>query len=805
AVATGGTISDRDGASTAVAASSGSARLGAGPSRQVPSQCAVQKDIMFVLDGSGSIASSDFNQAKNFLGQAVSGLTFGPGAVRGGIVEYSSSPTLVTGLTDNGAAFTSAAAGIAKSDGGTNTAAGISTAQAELAARGRPPADAQRMLILLTDGNSNDRTATTQAAEAARNAGTTILAIGIGTGIDRVELDAIAGRPDRVYTIANFPSLPSLLGQLSQELCRPVTPTPGAGPSGAPLPTPKGCAVQIDLMLVLDGSASIGRDDPNDWPRVVRFARALVDQLAVSPALVRMGIVQFSTTEQNRLEIGLTGSATDLRRTIDNLVQLQGETDIQGGIRIAQDELNARGRPLGDASRVMIVVTDGRANDGGSLADEARNARLAGTTIYAVGVGPDIDIDQLNSMAGVTGSAAPDPALARTLSTFGELIDVLIPQFALVFCPLPEDHAELTSPPPYTQLPCGAVDFAWTPGSRARGYVLRAGSREGSNDLFEYRGTSLSARWSNPPQDGRLVFVDLVTVYDATSQADSYVSTACVPPCPSCPGVTAATPASTPQVLPPARCNDATNSGGAGITTRVYDMGTNAGTFRFDYETFTIPDRIDIVYEGGTIFTTGGFVGENRTVSVTFGPGRSTQITLTVTGNLTDTSTEWTSATCTAPAPAPRRRRRRAACCRRRRRRRAVAAAGLLQRRATNSGGRRDDLDVRHGRDGRHVHLPVRDLYYPGQIDITHEGRVVFTTAGSVGENRTVSVTLRPGASSIITITVTGNLTDTSTGVDTVFCPGSGPGVTSTPPSGAGGSVSITVDRGPNSSYPVGA
>jgi hypothetical protein len=98
----------------------------------------------------------------------------------------------------------------------------------------------------------------------------------------------------------------------------------------------------------------------------------------------------------------------------------------------------------------------------------------------------------------------------------------------------------------------------------------------------------------------------------------------------------------TEEELPPTTCPDRTESGGSGITRRVYDVGRTAGTFRFTYNTIEIKDKIEILYEGMVIFTTGDFVGTNRdrNADVTFGPGASTRITVVVTGNQ-DTGTRW--------------------------------------------------------------------------------------------------------------------------------------------------------------------
>jgi len=93
------------------------------------------------------------------------------------------------------------------------------------------------------------------------------------------------------------------------------------------------------------------------------------------------------------------------------------------------------------------------------------------------------------------------------------------------------------------------------------------------------------------------------------------------------------------QTGPVAPCNAATRSGGAGVTTTSHELGRASGTFPFAYDAQTLPDRFDIIYEGRTIFTTGGFVSGSSSVNLPYG-GSSSIITVIVTGR--DPGTAWT-------------------------------------------------------------------------------------------------------------------------------------------------------------------
>ncbi len=67
-----------------------------------------------------------------------------------------------------------------------------------------------------------------------------------------------------------------------------------------------------------------------------------------------------------------------------------------------------------------------------------------------------------------------------------------------------------------------------------------------------------------------------------------------------------------------ARCPTTQRSGGQGVTTLNVGLKKTSYTFDVSYQMYTIPDKLELFYEGNVIFTTGGLVSGRRTVSVTF-------------------------------------------------------------------------------------------------------------------------------------------------------------------------------------------
>ena len=127
-------------------------------------------DIVFVVDESGSIGSRNFDLMKSFLSQLVTRLDIDSGSTRVGLVTYSTN----VGTTINLNAHTSVASvqaaisSVTYSGRDTNTAAALAhvrTAMLTSAAGDR--INVPNVVVVLTDGESNNETATQVSAKFA--------------------------------------------------------------------------------------------------------------------------------------------------------------------------------------------------------------------------------------------------------------------------------------------------------------------------------------------------------------------------------------------------------------------------------------------------------------------------------------------------------------------------------------------------------------------------------------------------------------------------------------------------------------
>ena len=174
-------------------------------------------DIFFVLDGSGSIGSTDFSQVRQFEHDFVEQLTVGPQDNQVGTIVFSTASEVVFYLNtyDNSNDVLNQILAIPYPGGSTNTADGLCKLVRYGFADGngaRPASGAVfRIAIVMTDGRSNEESSecqwnTLQAAEAVHELDPPVLVyvIGVTDSVNVDELNAIATSPDFVTHISSF-------------------------------------------------------------------------------------------------------------------------------------------------------------------------------------------------------------------------------------------------------------------------------------------------------------------------------------------------------------------------------------------------------------------------------------------------------------------------------------------------------------------------------------------------------------------------------------------------------------------------
>ena len=166
-------------------------------------------DLVFIIDSSGSIGSSNFNALKQSIENIVTPLTISRRGTRVAVVQFSTDVSLLFNLNahEEKESLLEAIRNIRYIGGFTDTAEALrllrtSTLNELLGVR---PVEGIPVAILITDGQSNNPTDTKLQALALRNSTEfEVFVVGIGNNVRKDELINIAGDPQSVIQIENF-------------------------------------------------------------------------------------------------------------------------------------------------------------------------------------------------------------------------------------------------------------------------------------------------------------------------------------------------------------------------------------------------------------------------------------------------------------------------------------------------------------------------------------------------------------------------------------------------------------------------
>lgn len=183
-------------------------------------------DIVFLVDGSWSIGSKNFEQIRQFLFTLVNSFDVGPDHVRIGLVQYSTTPRteFLLNTFQNKEDILQSISTLPYKGGGTKTGLGLDfmlTQHFVESAGSRAKENVPQIAVVITDGQSQDNVE--QHAQDLKSAGITLYAIGIKDA-DKDELRDIASDPkdQHVYSVSNFAALQGISQSIVQTLCTTV-------------------------------------------------------------------------------------------------------------------------------------------------------------------------------------------------------------------------------------------------------------------------------------------------------------------------------------------------------------------------------------------------------------------------------------------------------------------------------------------------------------------------------------------------------------------------------------------------------
>ncbi|CAC5378859.1 COL6A [Mytilus coruscus] len=187
--------------------------------------CHDKVDLVYLVDSSGSVGSINFNKEKEFINNSLSQFIIGYNDALVGVVTFSTIPReqfKLNAFLDK-AALIYAITKIPYLTGNTHTAEAINFVNSHMfIPSSGDRADAQNVLVVLTDGQSSDPAKTLQEVNRLKQRNTVVIAVGIGSGVSKSELNAMVSDPSYVLFVNDFDALKQIHDVVHSVACNLV-------------------------------------------------------------------------------------------------------------------------------------------------------------------------------------------------------------------------------------------------------------------------------------------------------------------------------------------------------------------------------------------------------------------------------------------------------------------------------------------------------------------------------------------------------------------------------------------------------
>jgi len=247
--------------------------------------------------------------------------------------------------------------------------------------------NAAKVLMVFTDGKtaSTDKPNLSKAQKQWAANGATIYAIGIGTGIQRSELNVIAGDPKKVQQPRNFNELDKTADIVIADVCKKLDEKIKCAKSA-----------KIDMHLLVDTSGSVGKK--NFGIQMQKIADAFVEEFEIGPAKTRVALTLYDSKAHHKFDLITYKNKDDLQKAIKKVGFVGKSTLTAKGMNAALKHFDRFDR--NDAKKVLVVFTDGESQDKNKITAAYRAWANKGATVFAIGIGKGIKRASLRQIAG---------------------------------------------------------------------------------------------------------------------------------------------------------------------------------------------------------------------------------------------------------------------------------------------------------------------------------------------------------------------------------------------------------------------
>ncbi|XP_074514579.1 collagen alpha-3(VI) chain isoform X4 [Sebastes fasciatus] len=404
----------------------------------------VVRDIVFLVDGSNYIGSSNFPYMRDFIINVVNQLDVRPDRVQIGFMQFAESPKIEFYLNsyNNRQDVVNKISELRLSGGSVlNTGAAMDYALTNMfkqSAGSRKRQGVQQVLVLITGGPAQDQVKS--IADKLALAGVLTFTVSSGQA-DEALMKTVAFVPNLAYHETSFSTLPALAEVIMSPLISVV------GDTDVEFTEEIVAGAERDVAFLIDGTDNVR--DNFDYFR--DFIIKIIEPLDIGNDRVRVSVVQHSERPTTTFYLNTYQTKDEVIRAVNGMTPAGGRSLNTGAaLTFMKDTiLSARhgSRAAENVPQFLIVLTGSRSRD--NVKDSAGALKTKGVVPFGVGV-KDADPKQIEAISH-------NPSFAFNVREFSELST--IPQRVNNYVSLPRDELTLILEQAETQGPRKDVVF----------------------------------------------------------------------------------------------------------------------------------------------------------------------------------------------------------------------------------------------------------------------------------------------------------------------------------------------------------
>ncbi|XP_039674202.1 collagen alpha-3(VI) chain [Perca fluviatilis] len=376
----------------------------------------VVRDIVFLVDGSNYVGSSNFPYVRDFIINVVNQLDVRPDRVRIGLLQFAESQKIEFHLNSYSSRqdVVNQISQLRLTGGSVlNAEAAMNYALSKMlqsSTGSRRKQGVQQVLVLITGGPVQDQAK--NAADKLALAGVLTFTVSSGQA-DEGLMKSVAFVEDLAYHETSFSNLPALAEQIMPKLITVVGDT-DVTKTTFPEETAFVAGAERDVAFLIDGTENVRRD----FPYIRDFILKVIEPLDIGTDRVRVSVVQHSERPTPTFYLNTYQTKDEVIRAVTGMTLAGGRSLNTGAaLRFMKDTILSErhgSRASQNVPQFLIVLAAGRSRD--SVKDSAGALKTEGVVPFGVGV-KDADPKQIAAISH-------NPSFAFNVREFSELSTV---------------------------------------------------------------------------------------------------------------------------------------------------------------------------------------------------------------------------------------------------------------------------------------------------------------------------------------------------------------------------------------------